>query len=372
MKYPGIMSNISITVFRYSVCTIKKINETSHTKRLLICFGILLLGWEAQAQDINSSQFYSVPSNLNPAFTGFFNNDYFAAAAYKNQWSSVSVPFQTVEATAQVSFLKNKHPNSIIGAGLDIINDRAGTTHFNTSIFNLNVSYLQVLDVRRQHIIGVGFQNSLVMRSFDLSKATFGNQFNGYDGFDQSINPSEKGLKTKQLDYNLGIGGLYSFSPKEHYNLYLSISAFNLTRPNVSFYDGQENRLYTRIAAFAGGEVLLKNSWSLLPSALFQIQGPHKEIMFGSFARYGLMRNRQEKLGISFGMWYRVNDAIIPAVKMEYKGINITFNYDINVSKLTKVSRFNGSGEVSISYSGLFFKEHKKAIKPIFCPSGAF
>lgn len=338
--------------------------------KVFICFLLLFAGWKVQAQDINSSQFYSVPSNINPAFTGFFNNDYFVAATYKNQWSSISTPFQTVGATAQMSLLKNKRPNSIIGAGLDVINDRAGTTHFNTTVFSLNVSYLQVLDVRRRHIIGVGFQNSMVLRKFDLSKATFGNQFNGYDGFDQTINPIENGLKTKQIDYNLGIGGLYSFSPKEHYNLFLSISAFNLTRPNVSFYSGQENRLYTRIAAFAGGEVLLKGNWSMLPSALFQIQGPHKEIMFGTFARYGLVRNRAERLGINFGVWYRVNDAIIPAVKMEYKGVNITFNYDINVSKLTKVSRFNGSGEVSISYSGLFFKEHKKAVKPIFCPTG--
>lgn len=341
-------------------------------KNIILGILLLLLAYHSKSQDINSSQFYAVPSNLNPAFTGFFNNDYYVAATYKNQWSSISTPFQTVGATAQMSFLKNKRPNSILGAGLDIIHDRAGTTNFNTSIFNLNVSFLQVLDVKRQHIIGVGFQNSLVMRRFDLSKATFGNQFNGFDGFDQSINPIENGLNTKQIDYNLGIGGLYSFAPKEHSNLYLSISAFNLTRPNVSFYDGQENRLYTRIAAFAGGEVTLKGSWSMLPSAVFQIQGPHKEIMFGSFARYGLMKNKHERLAINFGMWYRVNDAIIPAVKMEYKGLNVTVNYDINVSKLTKVSRFNGSGEISISYSGLFFKEHVKAAKPIFCPSAAF
>ncbi len=262
--------------------------------------------------------------------------------------------------------------NSIVGAGVDIVHDRAGTTNFNTSIFNLNVSFLQVLDKKRNHIIGVGFQNGLVMRRFDLSKATFGNQFNGFDGFDQSLNPGENGLNTKQLDYNLGIGGLYSFSPKEHYNVFVSLSGFNLTRSNVSFYEGQENRLHSRIAAFVGGEVLIKGSWSMLPSALFQKQGPNTEIMFGSFARYGLVKNRKERMGISFGMWYRVNDAIIPAVKMEYKGLNINVNNDVNVSKLSKVIRYNGSGEISISYSGLFFKEHIKAVKPIFCPSAAF
>lgn len=341
-------------------------------KNIILGALLLILAYQSRSQDINSSQFYALPSNVNPAFTGFFNNDYYVAAAYKNQWSSVSAPFQTVGATGQVSLLKNKRPNSIVGVGVDIIHDRAGSTSFNTSLFNLNVSYLQVLDVKRQHIIGVGFQNSLVMRRFDLSKATFGNQFNGYDGFDQGINPGESGLNTKQLDYNLGIGGLYTYSPKEHNNVYVSFSAFNLTRPNVSFYDNNEHRLYTRFTAFAGGEVSLKGSWSLLPSAIFQKQGPSMEIMVGSFARYGLVRNRKEMLGINFGVWYRVNDAVVPAVKVEYKGFNITVNYDINVSKLTKVSRFNGSGEISISYSGLLFKEHKKPTKPIFCPAAGF
>lgn len=339
-----------------------------------IFLGILLLAlaYVAKSQDINSSQFYAVPSNVNPAFTGFFNNDYFAAAYYKNQWSSVSAPFQTMGATAQLSLVKNKKPNSIVGVGVDIIHDRAGTTHFSTSNFNLNVSFLQVLDVRRRHIIGVGFQNTLAYRNFDISKATFGNQFNGYDGFDQNINPSENGLQTKQIDYNLGIGGLYSYSPKAHSNFYASFAVFNVTRPNVSFYKGHENRLFARYTAFVGGETVLKGNWSMLPSAIFQRQGPNMEIMFGTMARYGFERNRKEMLAIGFGAYYRVNDAVVPAVKLEYKGLNVTVNYDINVSKLTKVSRFNGSGEISISYSGLFFKEHVKPVTPIFCPSAGF
>ena len=114
-------------------------------KNIILGIILLLLAYHSKSQDVNSSHFYSVPSNINPAFTGFFNNDYFVAATYKNQWSSISAPFQTVGATAQMSFLKNKHPNSIVGAGVDIVHDRAGTTNFNTSIFNLNVSFLHLM-----------------------------------------------------------------------------------------------------------------------------------------------------------------------------------------------------------------------------------
>ncbi|MFN8238589.1 MAG: PorP/SprF family type IX secretion system membrane protein [Chitinophagales bacterium] len=333
---------------------------------------ILLIGWRAQAQDMHSSQFYAVPSNINPAFTGFINNDYYVAASYKTQWRSISMPYQTISGNAEISLLKNKFPNSILGAGVAVVHDRAGSTNFTNNQVSLNVSFLQVLDVKRNHIIGVGFQNGISMRKFDYSKATFENQFNGFDGFDPSLDPIENGLRTSQVDYNLGIGGLYSFAPKEHYNFFASFSAFNLTRPNISFYESKESRLFTRYAAFTGGEFMLKDNWSMQPSFLFQKQGPNMEIVFGSFARYGWFKNRKELLAINFGAWYRVNDALIPAVKLEYKGFNVTFNYDINVSKLTKVSRFNGSGEISISYSGRLFKERVKPVKPVFCPSFAF
>jgi type IX secretion system PorP/SprF family membrane protein len=333
---------------------------------------ILLSGWHLQAQDMHSSQFYSMPSNINPAFTGFFTNDYYAAASYKTQWGSVSVPYQTVAADAEISLLKNKKPNSIVGIGASFLFDKAGTTNFTTGIASLNVSFLQGLDSRRRHIIGVGFQNSFVMQKFDMSKATFENQFNGYDGFNQAINPNESGLHDKNMHYNLAIGGLYLFAPKEHNNFYLSFSAYNLLAPNMSFYDGQKSNLQRRFVGFAGGEVTLKGRWSMVPSAMYQMQGPSREIIFGTFARYSMERDRKEMLAINIGAWYRVMDAVIPAVKLEYRGLTVTANFDVNISKLTKVSKMNGGGEISVSYSGNIFKKRVKPPKRLECPSLMF
>jgi type IX secretion system PorP/SprF family membrane protein len=337
-------------------------------KTLITWIGIFA-GCYLQAQDMHSSQFYSMPSNTNPAFTGFFTNDYTIAASYKSQWGSVSVPYQTMAATAEISLLKNKHPHTIIGVGGSFLYDKAGSTNFTTGSFNLNVSVLQVLDERSKHVIGIGFQNGLMLQKFDRSKATFENQFNGFDGFNQGIDPNEKNLNAKQLDYNLGIGGLYSFTANEHNNFYASFAAYNLLRPNMSFYTGAQSRLYRRFTAFAGGEARLTGTWSILPSALFQMQGPGKEIVFGTFVRYGMMQDRKETLAINFGAWYRYMDALIPAVKLEYKGLNVTCNFDINISKLSKVSKFNGGAEISVSYSGRLFKERVKPPKRLYCPS---
>lgn len=341
-------------------------------KTLISFIIVLVLYLESFAQDAHYSQFYAIPSKTNPAFTGFFNNDYFVAASYRTQWNTVTVPFQTVGASMEMSLIKNKHPNTFVGVGIEIMHDQAGSTNFQTNQVSVNLSYLQVLDVERNHIIGIGFQNGMMMKSFDLSKATFGNQFNGYDGFDQGMSPNENGLNTKQIDYNLGIGGVYSYGPSAHNNLYVGFSAFNITKPNISFFDGTEIRLEPRMVATVGGEIKIKNNWSVLPSVLFQSQGVNKEMVLGSFVKYSLIQNRKERLAMNVGLWYRVKDAIIPAIKLEYKNINVTANFDINVSKLTKASKAVGAAEISISYSGNLFKEHVKPNKPVHCPSFIF
>ncbi|MFN8283383.1 MAG: PorP/SprF family type IX secretion system membrane protein [Chitinophagales bacterium] len=340
--------------------------------RTLILITILYIGIDCFAQDAHYSQFYAIPSKTNPAFTGFFNNDYFVAASYRTQWNTVTVPYQTVGATMEMSLIKNKHPNSFVGVGIEMMHDQAGSTNFQTNQISVNVSYLQVLDVERNHVIGVGFQNGMMMKSFDYSKATFGNQFNGFDGFDQSIGPNEAGLNTKQIDYNLAIGGVYSYAPAANKNIYAGFSVFNVTKPNISFFDGTEIRLDPRYVATVGGEMKLKGSWSILPSVLFQSQGVNKEIVLGSFVKYSLIQNRKERLAINAGVWYRVKDAIIPAIKLEYKNINVTANFDFNISKLTKASKAVGGAEISISYSGNLFKEHVKPNKPVHCPSFIF
>ena len=84
---------------------------------------------------------------------------------------------------------------------------------FSTSNFNVNVSFLQVLDVRRQHIIGVGFQNSLRTEILIFLKLPLEINLMDLMGSIKNINPGENGC-TKQLNYNLGIGGLYSYSLK--------------------------------------------------------------------------------------------------------------------------------------------------------------
>ena len=332
----------------------------------------LFTGWNAMAQDLHYSQFYSIPSSSNPAFTGFRDNDYAVGVIYKTQWGSVSHPYRTMGAVTELSLLRNKFPNSTLGMGVEVVNDKAGSTNFTINQFNLNVSFQQLMGRRRRHMLGVGFQNGMATRKFDMDKATFESQFNGLDGFDQGLPSGETQLISKQSDYNLAVGLMYAYSHKEHDNFYIGASAYNLTSPNVSFFEGGTQRLYKRFLIMTGAEIKVgKKGWALMPSAMFQKQGPNFEALFGTFVRYAMFQKKEEIFALDFGVWYRYQDALIPAIRAEYKGLVLTYNFDLNISKLTKASHMNGSQEISLVYSGKLFKPSKQ--KSSFkCPQMSF
>ncbi len=341
------------------------------TKIVLMLF--LFTGGHAIAQDLHYSQFYSIPSASNPAFTAFRDNDYMVGAIYKTQWGSVSKPYRTLGAVAEMGLLRNKFPNTTLGVGIEIINDRAGSTNFTNNQFNLNISFQQVMGRKRNHMLGVGFHNGMAVRKFDFSKATFDNQFNGLDGFDPGLPSGETQLIDKQVDYNLAAGLMYAYSPKDGSKFYIGGAAYNLMSPNVSFFEGGTKRLEKRFAVVSGAEIKLtkKGTWSILPSIFFQKQGPAREILAGAFVRYAMKEKKEEVFALDFGAWYRIGDAIIPAIRAEYKGLILTYNFDMNLSALTKASHMNGSQEISLVYSGKLFKPAKQ--KSSFkCPNMSF
>src|SRR6266536_2791267 len=58
----------------------------------------------AHAQDFEFSQFYKAPLLRNPALAGVFDGDVRLIGVFRNQWQSVTVPFQTSSASAEIKF----------------------------------------------------------------------------------------------------------------------------------------------------------------------------------------------------------------------------------------------------------------------------
>jgi hypothetical protein len=58
----------------------------------------------------------------------------------------------------------------------------------------------------------------------------------------------------------------------------------------------------------------------------------------------------QEDFGISGGIRYRLNDAIIPQVGLIYQKFQIYLSYDHTVSSLAQANLSNGAFELNFSY----------------------
>jgi type IX secretion system PorP/SprF family membrane protein len=338
-------------------------------KKLLISFSVFLC-IHIYGQDPHFSQFYVTPSFTNPALTGFFKGTVRAHAIYKSQWEFVTDAYSTVGAGADFSILKEKLKWSMMGVGLNIVSDLSGSTHLNTHSVNLPFSYTQRLTKISNHYLSVGFMPSFNIRSINLAKATFDDQFNGIAGFEGVT--SESQITNNKIYFNLGLGALWFSEFSKKANVYAGISMFNFTKPNISLIEGATFRIPVRINANLGGQFKLTDNVALLPSLQFQKQAQYNEMLAGTFVSYNLTNqySANQKLILYGGLWYRYKDALIPTLRLDLKNYTFTFNYDVNISKYTKASRANGGPEISIVFKSINKKEEEadKRREKMGCP----
>ena len=82
--------------------------KTYWTKGVFLLSFFSFFSFDIKAQDIHFSMFDLDPLLFNPAYSGFFDATARFGAVYRNQWASVSTPFQTVSATAEVALSRSR------------------------------------------------------------------------------------------------------------------------------------------------------------------------------------------------------------------------------------------------------------------------
>ncbi len=335
-----------------------------------ILFFIIALPCYTFGQDVHFSQYYATPILNNPAFTGYFDGDIRVSGTFKSQWEGLGEGFgnvyRTTYGSGEVSLLKNKNDKSALGLGLTAFNDKAGDLALTTNEIGISMAYIQALDAFATNFISIGFKTSWSYRTLDLSNANFGDQFNpNTNSFDGGF--SETDINTRSNWFNLSLGLLWYIAPIDKINFYVGVGVHNLMRANVSFFDesftGEREELDIRYAAQFGAQFVASKRIDLIPSVLFQRQGPNQEMMIGSFfkVKFDLYSTSTKVTGLQIGGWYRFNDAIIPAVRYDHNELSVIFTYDVNLSSLTKASKSNGGPELSLVYTLNVFKKSNRA-----------
>ncbi len=330
-----------------------------------ICTIIVLtcLTFFTKAQDPHFSQFFSSPLTLNPALTGKFNGTLRVAGNYRNQWPAFNNVFTTSTLSVDFAILKSRLPDfDTWGIGILALTDKAGGGILTNNYIGLSTSYHKALDEDGFQQIGVGFQGTYGQKRLDNSKLYFEDQLTpfGFTGVTQDIF-SANNLNINYFDVNAGL--IYTGSTTADNNFYVGASIYHINRPKESFKGGTWN-IAMRTTISAGGYFPVSDILTLHTSGIYQVQNKSSEVSIGGALATPLDPESESPSNIYLGSWYRINDAIIPYVGLEFSGLRVGATYDINTSSLKAGSQSRGGMEISLIY----IKQPSSGGKGIPCP----
>ena len=338
--------------------------------RILYTVALLLFTLCANAQDVHFSHIHASPTTMNPAMTGLFDGDLRMIGNYRSQWNNFTNGYKTVAGSLDTKLLPiNRH--DFIGAGLQLYQDVAGDLDFKTNYAALSFSLLKALDGRGTNFISFGLQGSFMTNSVDYTKIiAFDDEPLIQNGAPDVIN---------YWDVSAGVGWFYAFN--RHNSMYLGTSLLHINEPRVSFFEtgfGETDVLrYRTLILHGGADIALGRKATLKPNFVFKDQGPHQEILVGTFWKYKNLRGRLKKpASLYFGAWVRWyleadlagKDAFIVAIRFDINKTFITFSFDANISNLNQVSAGNGGPELSIIKIFDFGKNGRRSSK-VQCPA---
>ena len=328
--------------------------------RYLLGFVSLLCLSSASAQDIHWSQFNDNPLFQNPGNAGQFVGDIRFVGNYRDQWRSVTVPFNTTNITFDSKLYNKKE----LGYGIMLFHDVVGDGNFRTVELQGNLSYLLKLTSDSMHTIRPGINIGMNHRQLNVDQFYFDNQYTGIQ-FNPALPTGEILSSDRKTNLSMGVGTIYQYYKDDRFNFTGGIGFYNLNRPNQGFYNDVIQR-DIRMNFFGKGIYKLNYDWDLVPGLQVSVQGKYREIMIGSSAKYTLVNKMGEYRALYGGLFYRNRDAAFLSVGMDYQSWFVGVSYDVNFSKLVPASRARGGLEIAVRYIMNRFKP-KKIVHRI-CP----
>ncbi len=321
----------------------------------------------SNAQDLHFSQYFNSPLLINPANAGFVpDRDWRVGINYRNQWASVTDnPYKTMALWGDIQLFNNSIENGWVGLGGSLLKDVAGSGSLSSTKGFASVAYHQLLGLKS--LLSAGFNIGFANKSIDISKLTFGNQWNG-KFFDAAI-PSGEAFAFNSITYfDLQAGLNYAIFPTDNAYLNAGFSVMHLNRPKESFFNNQDIdvRIEPRFTAFVNGSFKLNDQWIVNPNVYVSKMGNSYETVAGLNARYNL--SGDGNLQLIGGLYTRLSDAFIPMVGVEWNDLAVTVSYDATVSSLGTFNQTRGAYELSIVKSGIL----SASGKDVKCPTVRF
>jgi type IX secretion system PorP/SprF family membrane protein len=319
--------------------------------KIFILFVILLIfRIESQGQDIHFSQFFNTPSNVNPGLTGFTDSKMRVNFTHRNQWASVSLPFQTFSASVDGQLFKRKQKGDIVGIGFNAFSDKAGDSKFGTQSFSLSLNYIKALgEYSTKNLIGFGLQIAYVERSLDYQSLIFDSQYNGIQ-YDPNIFHGEVFAIDNYSFYDIGAGINWHTYIDYDIKMQTGLSIWHINQPEQSLLNNESIKLPIKLVFHVESEISIEKPYRILPAIIIQRQGTYTEAILGARFKYISSSKTQNYAAFITGIFYRNLDALILYTGYQLKTLEAGLSYDFNISTLKNASKYLGGVEINIIY----------------------
>ena len=326
---------------------------------VFIAFAILSVV-NSNAQDPVFSQFYNSPLYLNPALIGEEENMY-VNFAHRSQWGSLDFPYTTSQISLIIPYFKDKHakPEGHVGGiGVSFYGDEAGQgSNLKTYGGNASFAYNLHLSSKSVNRITFAMQLGFIHKNIDRERLEWGEQYNPFIGFDNTVVPAELNLIQNRTFLDITAGAFWRYFADEEYkrvqSIYAGFSAGHLNNPDESVLDGSSNHLPVLYKVHGGMIFGLGDKAYISANFLSQLQDQVNQTNVGSFLSYKLpfdTRGQMSNLVTRVGAWYRVQDSFIASIEFLTNNLQFGFSYDWNVTSLRYNNRGAGSFEISMGY----------------------
>jgi type IX secretion system PorP/SprF family membrane protein len=331
-------------------------------KKLYLIISTAILALTASAQDQQFTQFYAMPTQMNPAFAGASVQNRLVTQV-RNQWSAIPGAFQAYNFGYDTYL-----PTIKSGMGLIVNHDRAGRGALRTT--NVRFQYAYEAKIKRNWFFRPSLEMSMVSKAIDFSKLTF---------YDQMIRDNSSATLEapvlQPVSYFDFAAGALTYGPK----FWFGVSAMHLNRPNESVYGYNDTPLPMKFSAHGGlrlrikGHSLTKLDHYVVLAANYQKQAEFDQLDFGMYYEFN---------PVILGIWYRglpaksntygyINhDALAVLLGFQAGKYKFGYSYDITISRLN-IASSAGSHELTISYQWAG-KHNTKAEKIRIMPCAKF
>ena len=336
-------------------------------KQSILKIAILLFAYTANAQDINFSQFYEMPTLRNPALAGIFKGDIRITSVYRSQWHQLLGQNSTTGVGLETKSGINEFTDNFYSLGLVVTNDVAGDAKLGKTQVLPSFAFHKSLSQYKNLFLSAGFMGGVVQQRFDASKLKFDDQFvNG--SYSQTNATRQTFTNTNTIYWDMTAGLAISGDLGYKYKFYLGAAYSHFNQPKVAFDRNIDVRLNKKIAVNGGLSANVTDYDQLYIYADYFQQGGNTVAQGGLLYKHNLMQQIEEpNYSISVGVFHRLNDAVIPVVKLDYLKVSVGVTYDVNISKLSTAAQLRGGAEVTLSYK-TFLNTRNSSLDKVRCP----